>query len=287
MPDLDDLLERAAPAPSGPVPFDAIVQRGRRRGRTTKVLVAGAALLAVLVAASLLPDPAPRLPVVDDGPDDAAEAVTVTTACGEFVVPQSVAEYLDDWTGGSRTLGEVCVLEALGGPEPEFDVTGLGDEQVWLDDDLDRGRVEPPDHLDTDGYPVVYIGTTALPGDATLRSRLVRSWGDRPGAEVFWCTSTPATGSGCGPKDDDIGGALVSSRRTTGRTGGSVPDRGSIQMLVPENTAVAVLTIDGEPVAWQRPRGRTVLITAPSVQRFTVTAYDAAGSVIDEYSAES
>jgi hypothetical protein len=67
MPDLDDLLERAAPTPSGPVPLDAIVQRGRRRGRTTKVLVAGAALLAVLVAASLLP-------VVDDGPDDDAAA---------------------------------------------------------------------------------------------------------------------------------------------------------------------------------------------------------------------
>jgi hypothetical protein len=74
VPDLDDLLERAAPAPSGPVPLDAIVQRGRRRGRTTKVLVAGAALLALLVAASLLPDPAPRLPVVDDGPDDDAAA---------------------------------------------------------------------------------------------------------------------------------------------------------------------------------------------------------------------
>jgi hypothetical protein len=74
MPDLDDLLERAAPAPAGPPPVDAIVRRGRRRARTTQVLVAGAALLAVLVAASLLPDPAPRLPVVDDGPDDGAAA---------------------------------------------------------------------------------------------------------------------------------------------------------------------------------------------------------------------
>jgi hypothetical protein len=95
MPDLDDLLERAAPAPSGPVPLDAIVQRGRRRGRTTKVLVAGAALLAVLVAASLLPDPAPRLPVGDHGPDDDA-AATFTMQPG-FDGPDAdvVAQRLD------------------------------------------------------------------------------------------------------------------------------------------------------------------------------------------------
>jgi hypothetical protein len=280
VPDLNDLLERAAPPPSGPVPLDAIVQRGRRRARTTRAVAAGAALLALAVAVTLLQGPtAPRLPVVDDGPDDAAEEVTVTTACGEFAVPRSVAEYLDDWTGGSQTLGEVCVLEAVGGPEPDFDVIGLGDEQAWLDDDLDRGRLALPDHLDTKGYPVVYIGTAALDGDATLPARLLRSWSHRPGSPVFWCTSTARDG-GCGPRDDDeerIGGVGVSS----GSLGGS------IGALVPENTAVAALTVDGEPVAWQRPRGRTVFITAPSVRRFTVTAYDAAGSVIDEYSAES
>jgi hypothetical protein len=208
--------------------------------------------------------------------DGEAEEVAVTTACGEFVVPRPVEEYLNDWTGGSRTLGEVCVLEAVGGPEPDFDLSGLGDERVWLDDDLDRGRLEPPDQLETGGYPVVYIGTAAVADDDTLRVRLVRSWSDRPGFPVFWCTST-LSGSGCGPRDDGeegMGGALVSSG-----SGG-----GSIEMLVPENTAVAALTIDGEPVAWQRPRGRTVLITAPTVGRFTVTAYDASGSVIDEYS---
>jgi hypothetical protein len=279
MRDLEDLLERAAPAPSGPPPVDAIVRRGRRRARTTRAVAAGAALLALAVAVSLLQGPtAPRLPVVDDGPDNDAEAVTVTTACGEFVVQGSVAAYLDDWTGGGRTLGEVCVLEAVVGPEPDFDVTGLGDEQAWLDDDLDRGRLTPPDHLMTGGYPDVYVGTAALAGDATLPARLLRSWSDRPGFPLFWCTSW-GQGSGCGPRDDDderIGGVGVSS----GSLGGS------IAALVPENTAVAALTVDGEPVAWQRPRGRTVFLTTPSVRRFTVTAYDAAGSVIDEYAGD-
>jgi hypothetical protein len=63
----------------------------------------------------------------------------------------------------------------------------------------------------------------------------------------------------------------------------SSPSGGMIELLVPADTAVAALGIDGEPVGWQRPRGRTVQLGAPSVERFTVTAYDAAGSVIGDH----
>jgi hypothetical protein len=116
----------------------------------------------------------------------------------------------------------------------------------------------------------VYVGTTALAGDATLRVRLLRSWSDRPGVPVLWCTSTPS-GGGCGQGVDGEWGIVSGS------------DGATIETLVDDNTAVAALTIDGEPVAWQRPRGRTVRFSAPSVQRFSVTAYDASGSVIAEY----
>jgi hypothetical protein len=63
----------------------------------------------------------------------------------------------------------------------------------------------------------------------------------------------------------------------------SSPSGGMIELLVPADTAVAALGIDGELVGWQRPRGRTVQLGAPSVERFTVTAYDAAGSVIGDH----
>jgi hypothetical protein len=104
--------------------------------------------------------------------------------------------------------------------------------------------------------------------------RLLRSWSSQHADAAVWrCTSTPS-GGGCGEGLE--GEAGVTSTDSGGLT---------IDLLVPADTAVAALSIDGEPVAWQRPRGRPVLFSTPmGVQRWTVTAYDGAGTVIAEYS---
>jgi hypothetical protein len=77
-------------------------------------------------------------------------------------------------------------LEALSGAEPAFELSELGDEQVWLDDDLARGSLQFPDRVDTRGYPVVYVGTVATAGDDTLRLRLLRSWTSDRGRSARW-----------------------------------------------------------------------------------------------------
>jgi hypothetical protein len=269
-----ELLEAAVPAETGRAEARAtimqrvrVLRRRRRVVRATGAVTAAAAVLSVVLIWTGT-DATTRLPVIGR---EAGE-VDVTTGCGDYAVPQAVAEYLDDWTTGGLTRGQTCVLEAVGGPEPAFDTGGLGDEAVWLDDDLSRGRVELPERMSADDLPVVYVGTSAIGGDPDLRWRLLRSWTRPPtGAGVWWCTST-SSGGGCG---DGVDGEAA-------LTSGTIGSR--IDLLVPADTAVAALAIDGEPVAWQRPRGRTVLFSPHvSGQRYTVTAYNASGSVIGEY----
>lgn len=167
------------------------------------------------------------------------------------------------------------MLRAVPGPEPEFDTEGLGSEQVWLEDDLSRGSVQPHPRVAADGYPVVHDGTIAMETDSDLRVRLLRSWQVRgEGLPVSWCTSMPQ-GGGCGCGEN--GEAGISSG----------PDGLTVDLLVPGRTAVAALTVDGEPATWQRPRGRTVVFSWEAAsQDYTVIAYDAAGTVIAEYSGD-
>jgi hypothetical protein len=270
-----ELLEAAVPAETGRAEARSEIMRRvravRLRRRALRATGAVAAAAAGLVGVAILSDTGATTPVPVIGRQ--AGEVAVETACGEYAVVPSVAEYLDDWTSGSLTSGQACILEAIEGPEPTFDPGGLGDEQTWLDDDLSRGTVEPPDRLSAQGYPVVHIGTTALYGDPSLPARLLRSWSPQDAdAAVWWCTSTPL-GGGCGAGLE--GEAGVTSADSGGLT---------IDLLVPADTAVAALSIDGEPVAWQRPRGRTVLFSPPmGGERFTVTAYGGSGTIINEY----
>lgn len=65
MPELQDLLEEAAPRTRGPAPIDEIVRRGRRRSATTRVASAAVVLLALVAAFNVLPSPSPS-PIVDE-----------------------------------------------------------------------------------------------------------------------------------------------------------------------------------------------------------------------------
>ncbi len=92
--DLDAILHRTAPEPSGPLDVGLLMERARRRRRRTVLAGASApAVVAVLVAAVVLPAPPSvefdrsRKPEVADAPDDPRTATREV----EFVVLAAVA----------------------------------------------------------------------------------------------------------------------------------------------------------------------------------------------------
>lgn len=252
-----------------------IVQARRRSHvlRGAGLAAAAAAALAVVV----LVEPLGRnAPVIGEG---AAEpgAVTVFTACGEVEVDEVTGRYLERWTDGQAEGFAECVLTVVEGPQPRFDTSRLGREQPWLSQPPPDIKLPAPVFMrdPAEGYPFVFIGTNPAhqESDEPETGSLLRWWKSPSAGVIWWCTGKlPEGGGGCG----------IGARGEYGM-GWSGDGPVTIDMLVPDDTAVAVLSIDGRAVAWQRPRGRTIMLAhAPRVEAYTITTYDASGDVIDE-----
>ena len=248
----------------------------RRRSYVIRGAGLAAAAAAVLAIVVIVEPSGLEVPVIGEGPQPGG-AVRVSTACGEVEVDPAVAEYLERWTEGRADGFADCVLAAVPGPEPRFDTSTLGTEQRWLSEAPDDITVPGPPMVQelAEGYPFVFIGThpTHATSTGSDQTTLLRWWQSPSTDVIWWCAGkVPDGGAGCGT------GA-------PGEYGMGWMDDGpvDIDMLVPDPTAVAVLSVGDQPVAWQRPRGRTVLFVHDNrTEGYTVTTYDADGHVIDE-----
>ncbi|HSK21810.1 MAG TPA: hypothetical protein VK906_01475 [Egicoccus sp.] len=100
MPEITELLERAAPGGAGPAPLDDIVRRGRRRQAMVRTAAVGAPLAAVVVVVAVLVtggsptgvviDPPPMAETPDPTPTPSAEP-TEPTAPEQDSAPDPVA----------------------------------------------------------------------------------------------------------------------------------------------------------------------------------------------------
>lgn len=267
-----------------------------RAVRVRRRVLAGVAVVVGVSATLMLSglDRGVDVPVI--APDRPEAPVEVSTACGEYEVDPTTADYIRRWTEGRvDTDSGPCLLVAVPGPAPQFDTTPLGVEQPFraLPPETTvryhEGEIfatapgaEPPE-----SYPYVLLGSNPLldtDGDLEPSTRFL--WwlvGPPPGGSqdhdvVWWCEGNGVyMGGGCGPAAEGVRG------RSQHQEGGSMTSE--IGAFVAPETAAAELRLDGEAVAWQRPRGRMVwfALDQPLPPTTTVVAYNAQGDVIEEY----
>lgn len=265
-----------------------------RRRRTAAGGLVAVALFAVAAVAVSQFISAVDAPVISPNPPGAP--VPVSTACGDFEVDPTTAEYLRDWaTGEAVDIDDRCMLTVLDGPSAMFDTSELGPEQRWQDDPAPEQDVIDDDAQDfwdrelaraAPSYPVVFIGTNPAldagpEGDTTSKFLW---WHAMPGPtpspaghHIRWCMGGGAGRTGCGPLTEGIQGLGAD-------VPGGVVD---VNALVPPETAAAQLLADGEVVAWHRPRGRVVWFAVDLdrdlTTEFTLRAYAADGRLLGEY----
>lgn len=252
------------------------IASARRRSYVVRGAGLAAAAAAVLAIVVLVEPFGLKAPIIGEGPRQTGP-VSVSTACGEVEVDPATAEYLERWTAGRADGFDECVLAAVPGPEPRFDTSVLGTEQPWLARPPAGVTLPGPEVVGepAEGYPFVFIGTNPAHevGIEPQSTSLLRWWKAPSEDAIWWCAGQVPDGrAGCGPGAPGEYGLGMSSDGLV-----------DIDMLVPDDTAVAVLSIGDQPVAWQQPRGRTVLFAHDtSAEGYTITTYDADGHVIDE-----
>lgn len=232
-----------------------------------------------------------RIPIIGEGPPRAPQRVS--TACGEVEVDPDTADYLRRWVAGRVEGFEgPCVLAVLEGPEPRFDTARLGPEQPWLTEPAptavlisEEENQEMSPGSAAASYPYLFVGTNPLLDAATdldYSSKFL--WWQvgpllrgRPEDLVSWCQGSGVSRVTCNASPEGILGV-------GGHEGGPV-ELTDVNAFVAPDTAAAQLLVDGEPVGWQRPRGRVVwfAIDGKGFATFTIVAYSSDGRVIAQY----
>lgn len=121
MPEITELLERAAPGGEGPAPFDDIVRRGRRRRAMVRTAAVGAPLAAVaIVVAVVVTGGGPTGVVIDPPPMAETPDPTPTPPAGPT---EPAPDELDEippvdtsgWVTPTGLAADLLVVEADGG----------------------------------------------------------------------------------------------------------------------------------------------------------------------------
>jgi len=219
---------------------------------------------------------------------DGVEAILHEYPHSELSLEQHEArvEWYIDQVSGPMLSENPYVVQAMVGPEPSFDVSGLGDELPMMPADdaevvpdvLDGLGVSGDAVLATRARPVIVLGRTAEPG--TERSELVL---------MVWFTNGGAT---CTGASDDTGmgvfcGFEILSRFGVEGTSSEETDEGvfgDITYAVPLETSVVQIVTPGRDY-WQRPiGGYGVVPYGNTVEAPTeIIAYDSGGKEIGSW----
>lgn len=230
------------------------------------LVIVVALVLLVLIATMARPEPAGPDPdtggIVQIGP---LQSVPV-----DGVVRDALGEPLAIWQG----------TEA---PEPQFDTASLGPDLSWSQEGM-----AADDGYSDKGY-VVYLGHSD--GEPMLM------WADERAARnpwdhlYRWFTGhtgrdhLTATFDCCYYSlSEDPGGA----RTLDVQIGSALPPNGTFTfqwLEVPVGTSIVAFSIDGEPLAYQRPVGRVASVTVDLERPFDVTlaAFGVDGTVLDQW----
>ncbi|MFA9446937.1 GerMN domain-containing protein [Egicoccus sp. AB-alg6-2] len=178
MPDISDLLDRAACGADGPAPIDTIVRRGRRRRSAARVATVGAPLaVAAVVAGMVLAGDGPSGLIIDppppvaESPDPAPTPSVDSTESaepppGERGEPPEAAD-ASGWVEPSGMAADVLVIEADSGTSAvtrlaadgsleEFELEAGVPNAAGLVPDGDGGVAWQPDSESMDAAPVLH-----------------------------------------------------------------------------------------------------------------------------------
>lgn len=224
------------------------VRRQRRWLRASAISAATAVVIVVVATVLWAAQPAgDGLPVIAPTPAGTPTPSpipdgTTSTACESLRIADQLDGFLDAWTTSpASSLDGACVLPGRHGPAPLFDTGDLGPEQELMPGDLPAGyEVErwsgPRERVP--GYPLVHLGRV----QGTDRQLFLEWRLDRLRAPVA-CLEGSCWDDEL-PNQPGIGGI--------GRGGGLL----MIDVWVPDEASVVALSMDGQPVLWQRPVAR-------------------------------
>lgn len=207
--------------------------------------------------------------------------------CLDARIDRANRNYIEQWAATSESLvQERCVLPGLHGPEPSPTASerlgtelSLDPESLTSDEDLPQSVLNPV----VDFYPMIHVGEV---GDTGRH------------AFLYWVQDS------LGGPTPNIGGALAGPGATMADQPGlwavgvdenlalGEIDDVEIYVIVPEDAAVAVLAIEGQPYAWQRPvaKAAVLIINGSDLESLpdslTVTVYDQSGAEIDTHQEE-
>lgn len=266
--------------------LDSVLRRGRTLRRRA-IVARGTAAMLLAVAAIGFGPLLGQLASSAQGPvaDGAGDPADITIAPG-LDIP------ID---GRMGSVGQSVVYRGRVAPAPRFEPEGLEFPLV-----TDR-PIDPPAEL-VDATDVVYAGNVGevdvflqpigsdYSGLFGFVDRILDGGSEGGLGFIVWNSYT----------EDYNAGELLGATRPTGSIGGAligmmnVDSSGRIEPrargsfigwpATPEGTSVVVLARDGEPLVWQRPVAGTVLFPLGEdipTAGFEMTAYDAAGSVIE------
>lgn len=182
--------------------------------------------------------------------------------------------------------GDPLILQPPPGPEPEFDLSGLGVELSMIPaqsaDEIAEtflAHAQAPrmeEHALDPDRPVIHIGYLE-----EIDTRLI-VYGTISNGYCAWVGTATGAGSSCGQFDMyPFGVVMVGS--------GSGGNDGDVSVRVPKGTSIVTLSIDGNEPQWQRPRAGWALfpMTVREPAQFTVEAYAADGSLIGHWDQSS
>ncbi len=201
-----------------------------------------------------------------------------------------IDRYVEQLAGGEVLSEEPYVIQAPPGPEPRFDVSGLGEELPLVPatspevvpESLFEGAVGIVG-LDTapatPDRPVVVLGTVSQPGSQRTPETTVMIWFTESGFTCEGTASGDGQGSSCGSE----------VLRSFGQTGESYSSEGigEISYTVPLETAVVQIVTELQTF-WQRPvAGYGLVPYGDTVERPTeLVAYDVDGAEIGRWDVE-
>lgn len=219
----------------------------------------------------------------------AVGVLIVVGGAGLLTGGNSVDFYVAD--GESVISTDPPIVQGAESPELAFDTSGLGDESPMTPvTDISRIMETSSAALEREIIRVTALGETP----EGVLAIVIHAEGDslNPGRGQFRCLATLLGASSCGGFEiesaAEMPGGLLLGEPGLGPSYGvsEVRSDSSMTWEVPSETSVATLTINGETI-WQRPVSNVAVFVTELVygDKFQLTAYDAAGAVLDKFSA--
>lgn len=192
-------------------------------------------------------------------------------------------EYIERWTVTAESLrDDQCVLPGVYGPEPSTLPEGLGAEMRLQPESLPSEEDLPQSGLNpvVDFYPIIHVGQV---GDTDHHALLywVQDRLGGPAPIIGGASAGPGTTMADQP-------GIWSLGAEENLTLGDIVTI-DIYVVVPEEAAVAAMTIDDQAYAWQRPVAKTAVFVIDGAEfelepnSIVVTVYDQLGAEIDTY----